>query len=1385
MTKYLLLGVFAATSLFAQQDADIPPKFQDKIDEEVYQRLRSDYLNLLRGLPADPSLRANAVKQMQKQMQTMRARSTNSAVTLNPAPNAPTGPVWTPLGPSPIPNGQVTNSLPVTGRVTAFAIDPTNDQVVYLGTAQGGIYRSSNGGSTWTQIFDQAETSAIGSLAIAPSNHSILFVGTGEANGSCDSYAGVGLYRIDNADTTATLAGPINPIRNYTDGSGNPQSGPAFQGRSISSIVVHPTDPSIVWVGEVGGIEGIGCQFPFNGLIPPAGQPGLYRLTNATGPPASVAVQKIAVTAAGAGYDTPNTGSRNVDSVVMEPGNPDNLTVWINGTASAGDGGIYRSTNATSPVPTFTQVFVTTLSSVRGIFAIYKQGANPAVIYVADGEGSTGGLRVSTDGGATWSALLAAANGFCGGQCWYNIGIDVVPGPSPSVSDDIVVLGGNVAGGTTKLFAKSTNGGATFTESSTGLHADTHFIRIDPTNSNIIFHGDDGGIFKSTDGGVTWSSLNNMQINTVQFSGLAVHPIDPNWSFGGTQDNGTNMRDASGNWRRVDAGDGGYALVDRNATDTTHMTLYHTYYNATNSIIGFARVLSTACASDGEWAFKGIYTGSVYPYPNCDGSDTFNGIPITDPVLFYAPMELGPGNPNTVYFGAGAVYRSANRGDTMAAVSQSTGSAVSTIAVSSQDDNYRIFGRNDGSIFYTTTGANPMAQLFGIPARYIARVKFDPNNKQTAYVSLGGYSGGTAASQSHIWKVTNLSTTPVVTAINSGLPDVPVNAFAVDPTNSLNLFAGTDIGVYNSTNGGLTWLPFGTGLPVVAVFGMEIQAPSRTLRIATHGRGMWNIPIGTTTVQVTVGTNVSGLSFTVDAATYTSTQTLTWNAGDQHTITVTSPQAGTAGTQYTFTQWSDGTTATTDTVTASASTTSYTATFKTQYLLTTAVNPANSGTVSPASGTFYDSGSVVNVGATANTGYSFNGWTGPVASPSSASTTVTMSAPVSITANFASLQGGPVISNVQTVTVGGNSEIIAWTTDQPSTSQVNYGTTANYGSSSPLNGNLVTSHSVTLSNLTPNTTYDFDVVSATTKSPNSTFTTTPFVGYVAFWGINNSGVTISWSTDVPATTLVAYGTTTALGQVSPVQPALTNSHGVTLTGLNSGTTYFFQALSTTAAGNIGGSTIYSFTTTGQAASPAPVISNVAVSAVTTTSATIFWTTDQASSSQVKFGPTASYGSSSPLNSSLVTSHSVTLTGLTPGTTYDYDVVSTNSAGTSGMSTNYTFATTSTTATPPVISNIQTSVTSTTATITWNTDQPANSAVNYSTGSTTASKTDPSYLTVHSLTLTGLTSATTYTFNIISFNAAGLRHNFAPRHLHYKSLRRYASASRLRRLLGRQ
>ena len=844
MLKRSILLFAVAGLAVAQVDPDIPPQFQNLISPELYHQLRDAHINLLRGMPADPSLRDQAIQQMLQQ------------VSVQGLPAA----TWKVLGPTPIPNGQTQGVVSsVSGRATAFAIDPANENRVYLGTAQGGVYRSLDGAATWTQIFDNNKTSAIGALTLDAANGR-LYVGTGEANGSGDSFAGVGLFRIDNVNGTPSQIGPINPVRSYSDSSNIPVSAAVFTGRSISSILIVPNDPTTLFVGTAGGVIDSLGDAPFGGLVPPLGLRGLYRLTNVTGAPADAVVTRIGISTTGPGgcFDTPCTGNRNVNSMVFDPGDltGNTLIVWQNGINQAGDGGVWRSTNAMAATPAFTQSFITTSTSTsngRGQLAIYKQGSNPAVVYVASGEPRTGtscasttqsgAMRVSTDGGVTFGATkLNGSGGFCGGQCFYNIGLDVLPGPTAAPTDDIILLGGNVrsTNNCTRLGARSTDGGATFTDPATsGLHADTHFIMIAPGNANVVYHGNDGGVFKSVDGGLTWASV-NPGVNSVQFSGLAVHPTDRNFTIGGTQDNGTNNLSASGSsWNRIDFGDGGYAVIDQNATDTSTVTMYHTYFNQTNSLLGFARVDTVAAAFDGNWGFFG-----------CQGTTSLNGITCADLVLFYAPLAQGPGNPNTFYYGSDRLYRSINKGVNNTVVSQAplvAGQAIGSIAISPQDDNYRLVGLTNGALFYTATGSSTMTVLDPtgvsgvIPDRFVGRVLFDPSNKNTAYVGLGGYMGSSTAANSHVWKITNLDTTPVIASINTGLPDVPVNAIAVDPANGNNVYVGTDIGVYGSNDGGATWAPFGTGLPVVSVFDAKIQPSSGVLRIATHGRGMWEV----------------------------------------------------------------------------------------------------------------------------------------------------------------------------------------------------------------------------------------------------------------------------------------------------------------------------------------------------------------------------------------------------------------------------------------------------------------------------------------------------------------------------------------------------------------
>jgi len=255
---------------------------------------------------------------------------------------------------------------------------------------------------------------------------------------------------------------------------------------------------------------------------------------------------------------------------------------------------------------------------------------------------------------------------------------------------------------------------------------------------------------------------------------------------------------------------------------------------------------------------------------------------------------------------------------------------------------------------------------------------------------------------------------PAITSANTAsFTEQVAGSFTVtttgDPTPALTETGSLPSGVTLVDNGDGTATLSGTPTAGTAgQYGFTIQASNGVLPNATQ---TFTLTVNGT-VNVAVNTSPSGLSFTVDGATYTSSQTLTWTVGTSHTISTTSPQTPTTGTQFTFTSWSDGG-ALSDTVAASVGTTSYTASFSTSYQLTTAVNPTGGGTVSPPSGTYYPSGTAVSLLASANSGYAFTAWTGPVANVSSASTTVTMNAPESVTANF---QTGPVTPTINWAT---------------------------------------------------------------------------------------------------------------------------------------------------------------------------------------------------------------------------------------------------------------------------------------------------------------------------------------------------------------------------------
>jgi hypothetical protein len=448
-----------------------------------------------------------------------------------------------------------------------------------------------------------------------------------------------------------------------------------------------------------------------------------------------------------------------------------------------------------------------------------------------------------------------------------------------------------------------------------------------------------------------------------------------------------------------------------------------------------------------------------------------------------------------------------------------------------------------------------------------------------------------------------------------------------------------------------------------------------------------------------------------------------------------------------------------------------------------------------------ENSSVVNI--TASTLNSFNASSGLSLPPYSMTVLTwggtTAAAPV--------VTPAPVISAVAASGLTTSSATITWTTDQASSSQVFYGTTTAYGSSSAASSSLTTTHSVTLTGLAAGTTYNFSVVSANSAgtsaaSSNFTFATSPAaaaapppvtgsssgagpaISYVVSWGVSTSGITVSWSTSSPATTSLSYGTTTSLGTTTPVQSYLTVSHGVTLTGLASGTTYYFVCNATDVNGNSSTSTVYTFTTisstqttTGSSASastgPPPQISYLLSWGITSNSASISWSTNVGSTTAVAYGTSTALGTVTPVQTGLTVSHGVVLNGLASGTTYYFVAQSTDSNGNTGYSATYSFTTggsSSSTATPPPAASTPASssngpvllylnswgVNASGISISWSTDNVATTAVSYGL-SPALGQTTPVQTTLtnnHGVTLTGLKSSTTYYFVAQSTDANG-------------------------------
>lgn len=417
------------------------------------------------------------------------------------------------------------------------------------------------------------------------------------------------------------------------------------------------------------------------------------------------------------------------------------------------------------------------------------------------------------------------------------------------------------------------------------------------------------------------------------------------------------------------------------------------------------------------------------------------------------------------------------------------------------------------------------------------------------------------------------------------------------------------------------------------------------------------------------------------------------------------------------------------------------------------------------------------LGLSANTLYHFR------IKSSDASANLTTSGDYTFTTGALSVSGGvrdttpPVVSGVSNVSVAATTVTLGWTTNELAISTLEYGATSNYGSQANLDASLLLAHEAVITNLSPNTTYHYcihatDLAGNTTDSCNHTFTTAaqnqtqqqqiisdltaPQITSITSSGINSSSMTVSWTTDEAASSQVSYGLTSGYGSQTVLDSNLVTNHSVTISGLSADTEYHFHVASTDSVGNARTSGDETFTTlantvNNQVNSATPIVSDVTKATDSPSSITISWVTNQPTDSQILYGFHSSYGLTSSINTALTTSHSVTLTGLSAGTTYHYKIKSKNTNGTYAVTTDEDFTTLVNQIPAPIISLVSNNTGQTSATITWTTDLGATSQVQYGLNTSYDNQTSVSnnLLTSHSVTINNLAPGTTYDFRVIS------------------------------------
>ena len=678
----------------------------------------------------------------------------------------------------------------MSGRINDLENHPTNARIIYAGTAGGGVWKSSDGGATFVPIFDDYVQS-IGVVKLDPNDpDQSIWVGTGETWTRNSVSVGDGLYH-------------------STDGGNNWKEIAGFEkSERIASIVINPKNSKEIYVGVLGA------------LWSDSEDRGVYKSTDG-----GESWSKIL-------YIGPKTGAADV---IMDPNNPNILyaSMWEFrrsgwGFASGGaTSALYKSTDGGA---NWNKIHNGFPAGDLGRIAVAVAPSDSNIIYAVleTEEKDKNGLWKSTDAGNSWEHLN------------NDFGLTVRPFYFSRITidprDPDVVVKGGLSG------SISRDGGKTF-KSLGNMHSDIHDIIFDINNSDIMYSGTDGGVYRSWNGGTTFEIVENLPLS--QFYHISVDDAEPYNVYGGLQDNGSwwgpssspggvNARD----WNSVGAGDG-----------------FRVLKHPTKNII-----YSEMQGAENVWRYDvdRNRTKTIQPLPaKGDPEYRFN---------WNAPMAVSAHVPDRFYMGSQFVHRSDDMGDSWEIISpdlttndpakqnqaESGGLSVDnsgaenhttifTIAESPLNKDVLWVGTDDGNVQVTRDGGknwtNVTANLVGVPANtWVYHIEASVHGEGTAYAVFDGHTTGDM--KPYAMKTTDYGQT-WKSIISDDIDDRAfVRNIQEDYVNEDLLFLGTEFGLYVTINGGSSWSHFTNNMPPVAVHFIDLQKKTNDLVMGTHGRGV-------------------------------------------------------------------------------------------------------------------------------------------------------------------------------------------------------------------------------------------------------------------------------------------------------------------------------------------------------------------------------------------------------------------------------------------------------------------------------------------------------------------------------------------------------------------